>query len=148
MRGHGVVELGIDRAQHPAVGELRHELIDRRVEVQGPVLDEGHCGDGGDRFGERCDPEDRVARERPGVGERGRADRVDVDIVAAGHQGDEPGHVTGFHVARHRLVQPVPAGRGDVGGRRAVPAPCHADGDAGGVPKSSVRLRDVRRGQV
>ena len=40
--GHGVVELGVDGPQDPAVGELRHEFVDGLVEAQEARFDQRH----------------------------------------------------------------------------------------------------------
>ena len=38
--GHRVVELGVDGAQDPAMGELRQQVVDRLVQAQHSLLDQ------------------------------------------------------------------------------------------------------------
>ena len=89
MGGHGVVELGVDRAQHAAVGELRQQLVDRLLQPQQALVDQRQRRRRGDRLGQRGDPEDRVALQRRVVAERRRADGVDVQLVAVGDERDQ-----------------------------------------------------------
>ena len=47
--------------QHPPVGELRQQVVDRLVEPEPALLDEDEGCDGDDRLGHRRDAEERVA---------------------------------------------------------------------------------------
>ena len=102
--GHRVVELGVDGAQHPAIGELGQQVVDGLVQVQHPFLDQGHRRDRGDRLGERRDAEDGRPIEGRPVGERRGADGVDVGVVAPGHERDETRHLAGREVRGHDVV--------------------------------------------
>ena len=100
-----VVERGVDRAQHLPVRELGHELVDRVVEAERAVVHERQCGHRRDRLRERRDAEDRVAPEGRSVGERGRADHLDVDVVTARDQGDKSGQLPFVDVRSEEIVQ-------------------------------------------
>ena len=50
--------------EHPPVGQLRQQLVDRLVEAQPALLDQEQRADGDDRLGHRGDPEDGVAVDR------------------------------------------------------------------------------------
>ena len=91
-------------AQHLAVGELGNQIVDRLVEAQDALLDERHRRGGGDRLAQRGDAEDGVSAKRPRLGERGASDDIDLDVIAACDEGDEPGHLARRHVRRHQLV--------------------------------------------
>ena len=65
--GHRVVELGVDGAQHLAMGELGHQIVDRLVEAQDALLDQRHRRRGGDRLAQRGDAEDGVSGQRLGL---------------------------------------------------------------------------------
>ena len=50
--------------EHPAVGQLREQLVDRLVEAQPALLDQEQGADRDDRLGHRGDPEDGVVADR------------------------------------------------------------------------------------
>ena len=104
LRRHGVVERAVEARQHPAIGELGQQPIDRLVEAQRALLDQDHRRRGRDRLGHRGDAEDRVAAHRLAAAERLRADRVDVHLAAAADQRDEPRHAAALDVAGHDVV--------------------------------------------
>ena len=64
LRRHGVVERPVEPLQHPAVGELGQQPIDRLVQPQLALLDQDHRRHRRDRLGHRGDAEDRVAPHR------------------------------------------------------------------------------------
>ena len=105
LRGHGVVELGVEGAQHAAVGELGEQVVDGLVQADDPLLDQRHRGDRGDRLGERRDAEDGRPVERGRIVERRRADRLDAHVVAPCDEVGEPGHLARVDVPGHRVVQ-------------------------------------------
>jgi hypothetical protein len=105
-RRHRVAELGVEAAQHLAVGELGQQVIDRAVEAQNALLDEGEGGHRGDGLGQRSDPEDGVAPHRLAVAKGLGADHVNVDLPLAGDEGDEARHGAPLHVPGHHFVQP------------------------------------------
>ena len=57
--------------------------LDRIVERQDAVVDQRHGAGGADGLGERGDAEDGVAPQRRRIVERGVAEHLDVDVVAA-----------------------------------------------------------------
>ena len=103
--GHGVVEVGVDAAQHAAVGQLGEEVVDRCVKVQGAVVDEPHDGGGGDGLGHRGDTEDVVAPQGLGVAEGPGADDIDVRTAVAGDERDAAGHVAALDMTAQDVVE-------------------------------------------
>jgi hypothetical protein len=95
---------GSGRPEAPAAGTSRprpHPQSSSR----NSAADQRQRGRRGDRLGQRGDPEDRVASQRRVADERGRADRVDVQLVAVGDERDQSRQVAGRDVRRHRVVQ-------------------------------------------
>src|SRR5207302_10869044 len=92
---------------------------------------------GDDRFGERGDTEDGVARQGGVVDEGRRANGVDVHVVATGHEGDEPREATGGDMGCHRVVQAGQAlprqlpGGGLVRAHASTPGSYHVVGTSG-----------------
>ena len=107
-RGDGVA---VDRParidEHPPVGELGQQLVDRLVEAQPALLDEDQRGDRDDRLRHRGDSEDGVALHRI-ARRRGSARRTaDGDVVVARHQPGGAAQRAVLHVAGHHLGQPI-----------------------------------------
>ena len=113
--GDRVVELGVDRPQHTPVRQFGQKVVDRILEPEEALLDQRHRRDGGDRLCERGDPEDGVARERGVCGEGRRADGVDVHVLAPGQERDQSRQESVGDMGRHRVVQAVQAGFGELG---------------------------------
>jgi hypothetical protein len=63
--------------------EFRQVLGDRRIEVELPLVDQNHRGHAGDRFGHRCDPENRIRLHWNRLAAVLKADRLEVGELAA-----------------------------------------------------------------
>ena len=136
-RGHGGAVDGAPSVdQHPPVGELGEEVVDRIVEPQPALLHEHEGGDGHDRLGHRHDPEDAVPADGLGPAPGQDAGDPDLHVLVPGPEPRHAGDVIAFHMARHRLAQPVEpssvesthrdsdvSGRGGLIGRPAPPGP-------------------------
>jgi hypothetical protein len=96
-----------DRFQHATVRELGDPGIDRIVEPDSAIFDQNHRGNRGDRFGQRRDAKDRVARHRRRIAHGRRAKRLDVKVVVAADERDESGRVAAFHVSRQNSMHEV-----------------------------------------
>ncbi len=103
-RGHRVVDRPLEPAQDPAVGQLGQQPVHRLVEPQPALLHKDQGRDGRDRLGHGGDAEDRVALHRPPTVGRGAAERLDVHLVAAAHQRDDPRHGAALHVTGHHVA--------------------------------------------
>ena len=73
-------------------GLIRHESLDRRVEIEPAVLDEAKCRRGDERLGHACDAEPSAGRERL-AGRPVRRTGRHLDVVVRGaHEQQLPGH--------------------------------------------------------
>ena len=90
-----VVQLGVERAQDTPGGQLGHQLVDRLVQLEDPLLHQRQGRRGDDGLGERGDPKDGVVGQRGVVGHRRVPDGPDVDVGAVGHEEDQSRHVAG-----------------------------------------------------
>ena len=91
---HRVVERRRQRADHARRRQLGEEIVDRIVERQHAVGDEGQRRRRRDRLADRGDAEQRVrAHRRPA--DRLVAEHGHVEIAAAPDDGDESGHIAG-----------------------------------------------------
>ena len=107
LRGHGVPvdrPLGVD--QHPTIGELGYQCIDRVVEAQCVVLHQHQRRDRGDRLRDRRDAEHAVALDGGGFATRERAGCTRVHLLTARRQPRHTPDVVGFHVPGDRLADP------------------------------------------
>jgi hypothetical protein len=80
----------VEGLEHLQPRERREIFLDRIVEAEAALLDELHRRRGGDRFGHRCDPEQRIGGERaPGL-DIGHAERALIEgAPAVGRHGDD-----------------------------------------------------------
>jgi hypothetical protein len=107
-RRHRVLERSVGAAQHAPVGELREQPVDRLVEGEEALVDERERGRRRDRLRRRGDPEDRVAPHRRAA-DRELAERLDVNVPAARHEGDEAGNPAGADVRSGGCRDPLHA---------------------------------------
>lgn len=125
LGGHRVLERPVEALENRVIGELGQQAIDRLVEPKPAFLDEEHRRCRRNRLGHRADPEDRVAPDRLATGERGGADRIDVQLAASRQQRDDSGHCAALDTARHDVVHAVEARlqHGDLNARASTTGP-------------------------
>jgi hypothetical protein len=93
------------RAQHLAVGQLRQQLGDRRIEREDVIVEQRHRQRSGDRFGRRGDAELCVGGHRPARRRLARGEHV--NRVAPCHEHHCPGRTALVHVTRHQRIELV-----------------------------------------
>jgi hypothetical protein len=91
--------------QHPAVGQLGKQVVDRVVEPEPALLDEDERGHRGDRLGHRRDAEDAVGPHRDRAVAVERAGGAGVHLAAPRHRPGQPGDVTRLDMAVHYVLQ-------------------------------------------
>ena len=92
--------VAVEAVEHLHVGELRQDVVDRRVETHLPAVDQDGGGDRADRLGHREDAEHRILAGRPA--RRGLAHGA-----AVAHPVRVPDHAYGkrYIILRHRPLQ-------------------------------------------
>ena len=109
FRRDGLFERPVRIGEHGHVRQFREELVDRVVEAERAVLDERHRAGGDDRLGHRAGAADRVGRHRRPRAralEGESACRLDVDLAAAGDDGDRTRDVAGVDVTLQHVSHP------------------------------------------
>ena len=108
----GGLERPVHPPQHAPLRKLGQQLIYRLVECDQPLANETQGRSGDDRLRRRRDPKERVARDGAPA-DRERSECLDVNLLAAGDEGDQSRHAFGSHVFLGHLTQPLEARRGE-----------------------------------
>ena len=109
LGGNRVVERAVHPTQHPAVRELRQQPVDRLVQLEQALADQGQRRGRRDRLRRRRDPEQRRPLNQP-LADREGPERLDVHLVAVCHQRDQSRNLVLAHVRgrdRGEACQPV-----------------------------------------
>ena len=107
--GDGVVERPVDPLQHPAVGQLREEPVDRIFNGERALFNKEHRRGREDRLRHRGDTKDRVAPHRLAAAERHHTDRIDVNVLAAGNERDDARQFAVRDASGHRVMKAIEA---------------------------------------
>jgi hypothetical protein len=95
----------VDARGDAEIGELRHELADRIVQIPQTPLVQHHHRHAGDRLGLRADAEDGVERHRL-TAQRAVTERLGVDdATVTGQQGHPAGDLAAVDHGLHVLVE-------------------------------------------
>jgi hypothetical protein len=91
--------------EHPPIGQLGQQVVDRVVEAQAALLDQDQRADRSDRLGHRGDAEDAVALDGRRFAPAEAARPPHLDVVIAGRQPGDAADVVPFDVAGHDIAE-------------------------------------------